>query len=122
MLAKLIAMETKMAAPTITRTLAIRAPPQRDGPFIAMERSAEPFVEDGTRVFLRNRRNARECFAPAERLARVDDHLGVRSLAALALRGHQPGIERRAPRIAHDIDLFRRLTACCDRPHDIGEI
>ena len=41
-----------------------------------------------------------------------------RCLSAAEMRG----IERRAPGIADDVDLLRRLAAGRDRPHDVGEV
>src|SRR5205823_8965802 len=72
---------------------------------------AEPLRADGARLLCGERGGSRVLVFPAERLARVDDHLGVRGLAAAARLGRDARVEAGAPGAAHDIDLLRGLAS-----------
>src|SRR5580693_6928097 len=74
------------------------------------ERSA-PLRLDGPRIVVRQRRQLREAVDPGERLDGLDDELGMRGDAALLRFGRDARIERRAPGIADDVGLLRRLAA-----------
>src|ERR1043166_3685025 len=81
-----------------------------------------PFLLDRPCVVKRERGGLGKLIFPPEWPARVDDHLRVRGLSALARLRGDARVERRTPGMPHDVDRFRGLAARRYRPHDVGEI